>query len=206
MIKDLKLGRAANKRKQMEEKIYKAGMMLFQEKGITNTTLQEICDEAGISKGTFFNYFTSKEEILARFGQGQLEILISYAKELPSTMSTKEKVVAVLLKDFRTVKESEVYTKIALKGIAEGGLPVNKFESQNRKKLAKIYENILKQGIKNKEEIQLNIALVADLIVTIYFHTLDKHFNQHECKQSAEQFICNSIDIIFYGISDYVSD
>lgn len=203
----MKFGRAANKRKQMEQKIFEAGMKLFQEKGFNNTTLQDICQEAGVSKGTIFNYFTSKEDILARFGRGQIEILYKFAKKLPTNMNTKEKVIAVLLEDFRTVRESNVYTKIALKGIAEGGDPIAKLELQNRKNLAKIYENILRQGLKDKEkDPEINLSLVSDLIVTIYFHTLDKHFNLDECKESGEQFIRNSIDILFYGISEYVSD
>lgn len=37
---------------------------LFIEKGFTSTSVQDILDEAKISKGTFYNYFTSKNECL----------------------------------------------------------------------------------------------------------------------------------------------
>src|SRR6185312_3572892 len=37
---------------------------LFVEKGFSATSIQDILDESRISKGTFYNYFTSKNECL----------------------------------------------------------------------------------------------------------------------------------------------
>lgn len=37
---------------------------IFIEKGFASTSVQDILDESGISKGTFYNYFTSKNECL----------------------------------------------------------------------------------------------------------------------------------------------
>ncbi|WP_053074913.1 TetR/AcrR family transcriptional regulator [Ornithinibacillus californiensis] len=50
-----------NKRKW---KIIDAAHRLFIEKGFHATSIQDILDEAEISKGTFYNYFTSKNECL----------------------------------------------------------------------------------------------------------------------------------------------
>jgi len=48
-----------NKRKQ---KIVEHALALFLEKGIRNTSIQDIIERARISKGTFYNYFSSKNE------------------------------------------------------------------------------------------------------------------------------------------------
>lgn len=37
---------------------------LFLEKGFQATSIQDILDYSGISKGTFYNYFSSKNELL----------------------------------------------------------------------------------------------------------------------------------------------
>lgn len=195
----MKIGRAANKRLQMEERIYNASMTLFQEKGFTNTTLQDICELASVSKGTIFNYFSSKEDILAKFGQNQIKILSSFAEKLPSTMDVKSKIVAVLMEDIKGVKESEVYARVTLKGISEGGELVYQLENKNRQALSRIYKDILLQ--RQKPGYDLNVSLVADLIVSIYFHVLDKYFNHNE-KLDLEVFILDSVDILFNGIKD----
>lgn len=50
-----------NRKKQ---NIIDAAYALFIQKGYAATSIQDILDEAGISKGTFYNYFTSKTECL----------------------------------------------------------------------------------------------------------------------------------------------
>ncbi len=45
-------------------KVILAAQKVFQEKGIIATSVQDILTAAGISKGTFYNYFTSKNECL----------------------------------------------------------------------------------------------------------------------------------------------
>lgn len=41
-----------------------ASLKLFVKKGFNNTSIQDILDEAHISKGTFYNYFSSKKDCL----------------------------------------------------------------------------------------------------------------------------------------------
>lgn len=200
----MKIGRAANKKQETETRIYEAGMKLFEEKGVNQTTLMEICELAGVSKGTFFNYFSSKEDIVAKFGQGQLKILSAFAETLPPTMGTKDKIIAVLLEDIRTVKESKVIAGITLKGISEGGEMVHKLESNNRKNLALIYEKILLENCKPGNS--GNLSLASNLIVTIYFHVLDKHYSGNETFEELEHFIMNAVDILFNGIKDCLSN
>ncbi|WP_432353927.1 TetR/AcrR family transcriptional regulator [Sporosarcina sp. A2] len=45
-------------------KVILAAQQVFQDKGIVATSVQDILTAAGISKGTFYNYFTSKNECL----------------------------------------------------------------------------------------------------------------------------------------------
>jgi AcrR family transcriptional regulator len=53
-------------RKQLELRahIYEAALELFRIRGFGETTVQEIASVAGIGKGTFFNYFSSKDHVL----------------------------------------------------------------------------------------------------------------------------------------------
>lgn len=48
-------------RKQKE--IIESAIKLFAENGFTNTSIQEIVNDCGISKGAFYNYFPSKEAL-----------------------------------------------------------------------------------------------------------------------------------------------
>jgi TetR/AcrR family transcriptional regulator, fatty acid metabolism regulator protein len=45
------------------KRIYEIAIALMEKKGFANTTIVEISKKAGVSVGTFYNYFSSKEEI-----------------------------------------------------------------------------------------------------------------------------------------------
>lgn len=49
-----------------EKQIIESGMKLFAQKGYHRTSIQEITEKSGISKGTFYLYFQSKEEFIAK--------------------------------------------------------------------------------------------------------------------------------------------
>jgi AcrR family transcriptional regulator len=52
------------KKQLTKERICQAAMSLFADKGYEATKISEITDLAGVAKGTFFNYFESKEEVM----------------------------------------------------------------------------------------------------------------------------------------------
>ena len=47
-----------------KDKIYNSAMNKFTEKGLERTTIQEICRDAKVSIGSFYNHFNSKEDII----------------------------------------------------------------------------------------------------------------------------------------------
>ena len=52
------------KRDRSRDEFVRAALDLFETKGFTETTIQEIADRAVLSKSTFFRYFGTKEEVL----------------------------------------------------------------------------------------------------------------------------------------------
>ncbi|WP_257349578.1 FAD-dependent oxidoreductase [Pseudalkalibacillus decolorationis] len=63
------------KRTITEERIVKAALELFYEKGYANTSVKEITTKARIAKGTFFNYFPTKEALMHHIAEERLHSL-----------------------------------------------------------------------------------------------------------------------------------
>ncbi|MDH3063768.1 TetR/AcrR family transcriptional regulator [Achromobacter insolitus] len=59
------------------DELMAAAEALFIQKGVEATTINEIVERAGVAKGTFYHYFTSKNDMLAalraKFSQGFLD-------------------------------------------------------------------------------------------------------------------------------------
>lgn len=49
---------------ETKEKIYQTALDLLESDGYENIRIEDICQKAGVSIGTFYNYFKSKNEIL----------------------------------------------------------------------------------------------------------------------------------------------
>jgi AcrR family transcriptional regulator len=60
---------------ETRERLFRAALKLFAEKGIAETTVEDITNAADVGKGTFFNYFPSKDHILIAFSEMQLSKL-----------------------------------------------------------------------------------------------------------------------------------
>ncbi len=50
------------KRTEIRSKLLQTGLRLFTENGFNGTGIKEIVDEVGVPKGSFYNYFKSKED------------------------------------------------------------------------------------------------------------------------------------------------
>jgi AcrR family transcriptional regulator len=71
------LDRRSRRSAELRERLFRAALNLFAEKGFAETTVEDITNAADVGKGTFFNYFPSKDHILLAFGEMQLAKLQS---------------------------------------------------------------------------------------------------------------------------------
>src|SRR5580765_8714561 len=76
--------RRQRKSAELRERLFRAALDLFARKGFSETTVEDITEAADLGKGTFFNYFPSKEHVLLAFGEmqlGKLEIIVREAQQ-----------------------------------------------------------------------------------------------------------------------------
>ncbi|MGR9249625.1 TetR family transcriptional regulator [Rhizobium sp. WYCCWR10014] len=92
-------GLRERKKRETKKRITEKGIALFLEKGFDHTTLDEIATAAGISRRTFFYYFTSKDEILLSLQSGIGEMLADAVRKAPASSTpinaVRDAVVAV---------------------------------------------------------------------------------------------------------------
>ncbi|MDA3885251.1 MAG: TetR/AcrR family transcriptional regulator [Candidatus Delongbacteria bacterium] len=80
-----------------KEKIILSAMELFARNGFIPTTVDSIAKKAGLSKGSIYNYFKSKEEIFKAIISTMLEfsdIMISEIKKIKEPLEKLENIIA----------------------------------------------------------------------------------------------------------------
>jgi AcrR family transcriptional regulator len=109
-----KPGRRERRRHEMRERILRAALRLFAERGFVATTVEDITEAADVGKGTFFNYFPSKEHVLAAFAEIQLGKLQALAD--PAAVQAKP-LEAALLRLMRGLAEEPGRSPALVRGM-----------------------------------------------------------------------------------------
>ena len=68
-------GRREQAKVERRERIYEAALNLFRSQGYESTTVDQITRHAGMAKGTFFNYFPTKDAVLRYLGAREIGLL-----------------------------------------------------------------------------------------------------------------------------------
>lgn len=106
MVTDL--SRRERKKKETREKIFANAMQLFRLQGFNATSVEQITQHADVGKGTFYNYFSTKESIILEFSRRTWQELVSRGRQKPS-LSTRQR-LEILLKDWAEfmIKDREI--------------------------------------------------------------------------------------------------
>lgn len=106
---------------QQRQKILRAAVGCFCQRGYHNTSVQHICDEAGLSKGGLYTYFKSKEQILAAVVKesfiGGLEQAIETAGAGATALDKLDRVATLVIErlstdDLHAVSSPQLFLEI----------------------------------------------------------------------------------------------
>ncbi len=98
-----KMGSIAQRTKN---KILEAAMALFDERGFDLVTVDEITKKAGVAKGSFYTYFTTKSDIIVEEFWNIDAYYESYSsRNLPKQESSRDKLLAFTRAQMRYVRD-----------------------------------------------------------------------------------------------------
>lgn len=68
-------GRRERRRREAKQRLYDCALELFTRRGYETTTIDDIAEYADVARGTFFNYFQRKEDLISMWGAKRRERL-----------------------------------------------------------------------------------------------------------------------------------
>lgn len=99
---DTKISRRKRKKDQTRQRLLSASLELFHEQGYSATTIENITERADVAKGTFFNYFPTKEALLSElsvWGIEKLQTAIDVSNSAPQSPVARIKLLMRLLQE-----------------------------------------------------------------------------------------------------------
>lgn len=74
---------------ETRKKLVEAAKEIICNKGLANTSIDEITDACGVSKGTFYTYFKRKEDIVYELSEKMFDEILENAKNCEGTITEK---------------------------------------------------------------------------------------------------------------------
>ena len=85
------------KSKETKDKIFRAAKKILQEKGYDHLSIKNICEEAGVSNGSFYHHFKTKDDLLSYYIEEQPSINPGLLDLPVSATAAKKAIIEVYL-------------------------------------------------------------------------------------------------------------
>lgn len=143
-------------------KIYNIAIELIEKKGFDNITIAEICKEANVSVGSFYNYFESKYEILNEIFKLADEYFSTTVLSNLQEGTTQDKII----KFFEYYGDYNIDRGIDF--VKQLYVGKNNLFTTKGRPMQTVLKSIIEEGQKNKE---ISTDMTSDQIVRFLFIT-----------------------------------
>lgn len=195
------------KKKETRCRIFEISSRMFREKGFEKTTVDEITKEAGIAKGTFFNYFPTKESLLYYFREQKEEFIRTIMNDQISLgISSRQKIENFLVQVAEHYEKERELLRLLFFEQKKLLLTTGHEKSchSDKRKKHEFFINMLADFVRegmHKGEIRSDAdsKVVAEILYAVYFHSLMIWLHS-EKDYSFSKDMSAKIAIIFEGI------
>lgn len=165
---------------EKESRLLKSGFKLFIDKGVKETSIQEIVDDAQVAKGTFYTYFKDKYELRNVLIEKKSNKLFTDAyKALQKTDINKldEQVIFIINYIIDYLSKNHLLLQFITKNLSWGiySKTINEIYQSNEYTENSIYQLFLK-GIKEQnikiENPEVTLYMIIELVSSTCFNSI----------------------------------
>lgn len=190
------------KKSDKREIIVNSAIEIFLQKGFENTTVSEIARHSGIGKGTVYEYFKSKDELILScvsvmldyFNKGFIEIM---SKEMPF----REKLCEYFKHADELTAQASGSISLLIKNPSETLFSMHEMIDKQRIYIKNQLEVIIQKAIENKE-IRNDISL--DTLSSYIQMSILRILHANTTENHSENVIDEMLSIIFEGVGSKI--
>ena len=151
-----------SRRFRRRDEILKAATDLFSEKGYHEVTMEEIAEEMGVSKGTIYNYFSSKENLYLEILKESFEAIEALLhgeveNSDPAPLKLRKLLATIFTFYRRNLKVLRILSRDETHLLKEHFELTEKWRTQR----VRLYERIIEKGIDEGSFVRQNPRLRA---------------------------------------------
>jgi TetR/AcrR family fatty acid metabolism transcriptional regulator len=175
---------------------------VLEEKGYHETTMDEIAVRAGVAKGTLYQHFPSKDELIVALFERHLDRFEQAVAQAATAATTARGKLERILQ-YVYLERSGLHAQL-LQIISYGGEMREALKGRLRERLERLTVDITKLLEEGKARSEFRAALSTELMLQTFMHIL--FFNKYELLLqkghiSTEDLVAQVAQIFFDGIA-----
>jgi AcrR family transcriptional regulator len=189
------------------EEILGAALEVFGEQGFTRTRLEEVARRAGVSKGTLYLYFDSKEALFRAMVRAKLEATLAHAEEsIRSWQGNTPDLLRRFITDYWEVMNQPEKLRLARVVLFElGNFPelARWYYQEVILRLRRVIEQILSRGIERGEFRAVPTAFTARAlqILVVNLAQFRHYFQRYDAAPlSSETMLEGILDLYLHAV------
>ncbi|WP_010302968.1 TetR/AcrR family transcriptional regulator [Kurthia senegalensis] len=177
----------------MKEELIRQSIQLFDEKGFTNTSIQQITDALHVTKGTFYYYFASKEQLLYTIHLHYVDELLKRQQTIMNQKQTAlEKLSRIITLIIEDMDDVQLEARVFFREMKHLSTENNQNIKQKRKQFRLNVQSVIEQGQDHREisnTVKADLAAFAVLGMTNYCYEWYKQEGTLSTSELAVQYV-----------------
>ena len=191
------------------EEILAAALNVFVEHGFARARLEEVARRAGVTKGTIYLYFKSKDALFKAVVRGTIVPVIAQGEALAQsfTGSARDLVEQLVREYWRLVGETRLagIPKLMMAEAATFPALTRFYYDEVVTRGHRLMAGVIERGIKNGEFRPVNVAVAAKLAMAPLMHATVVRLAFASCMPegfNVRNYIDTHIDLYLHGITN----
>ena len=185
------------------ERLLKAALTLFTQRGYAATTVRELVEAAGVTKPVLYYYFGSKEGIyleLLRYHFSNIELMFDYY--LKSSGRVRGRMIDLFDRIFTFVLENKDFIRL-MHSIYYGPPQVAPFFDFDAfyGKIHGFVTKIIEEGIRNEEFQDRDTSDMAWIIIGVVLLAMEDQISHHHIAEINSKDLQRLLNLIFDGLA-----
>jgi AcrR family transcriptional regulator len=194
---NLPIGRRERHKIAMWNLLYSSSIALFTERGYEDTTVEDITERADVARGTFFNYFDRKEDVIAAWANRRRDLL---QEELAQVAQPGGDFTVCLKRCFAKLGDINVAdwqtSEVMLTAWVRSGRPITEAPHT-----ARLFADVLQIGRDQGQlDPAIDIDLVGNMLRDIYLGALFRHVGAGTKPSALKEELLAAVDIMLAGL------
>ncbi|MBN1853681.1 MAG: TetR/AcrR family transcriptional regulator [Pirellulales bacterium] len=183
----------------MRDAIYEGALEVLEEFGLNGATMDRVAAAAGVAKGSLYNYFHSKDELLTFVHERTVQPLEETIQQIATTHQTAAEIIESMAHHWRRyVVEHRAAFQILIRNSNTEGI-LEEASTRTEQAMRDLIRKIILQGIEAGEFRPIQAQYVSEMILAAAKGLLEAEFAEKN-PRSDEETIGTLIGVFLHGL------